>query len=218
MKKSFVVIGLGRFGSSLARELVKTSDDVLAIDINPDNVQKVAEFMNNCAICDSTNKKDLQALGVTSIDHAIVAIGNNLQSSIITTINLHALGIKEITVRIDDQEYEDVFKTLGATSTIIPEEASAISLAHRIVSKTILDYYEIKGDFGIVQMQVADNFVPKSLIELSVRQKHNINVIGIIRNNKFIMPQGTDLIEPKDILIVVGQNCKIRKFETFIGD
>ena len=90
MKKSFVVIGLGRFGSSLARELAKTSDDILAMDINPDNVQKVADFVSNCAICDSTNKKDLQALGVASADHAIVAIGNNLESSIITTINLKA--------------------------------------------------------------------------------------------------------------------------------
>ncbi len=217
MKKSFAVIGLGRFGSCVAKELAKTNEDVLAIDRNTDNVTKIAEFINNCAICDSTNKKDLQAVGMSSIDHVIVAIGNNLQSSILTTINLKSLGIKEITVRVDDAEYQEVFKTLGATNVIIPEEASAISLAHKIVSNSILDYYNVRGDHSIVQLKVKEDYDPKSLIELSVRQRFSISIIGIIRSNQFIMPQGTDKIMPKDILLVLGQNTKIRKFDSFIN-
>ena len=142
-KKSFAVIGLGRFGYSVARELANNNADILAIDKSEENVNEVADFINNCAICDSTRKKDLEDLGFKSIDHAIIAIGNNLEASILTTINLKALGVKEITVRVDDSEYKEIFKTLGATGVIIPEEASAISLANRIISDTILDYYKI---------------------------------------------------------------------------
>lgn len=217
MNKSFAVIGLGRFGSCVAKELAKTNVDVLAIDRNSDNVAKIAEYISNCAICDSTNKKDLQSLGMASIDHAIVAIGNNLESSIITTINLKSLGVKEITVRVDDAEYQEVFMTIGATSVIIPEEASAISLSHKIVSNSILDYYNIRDEHSIVQLMVSEDYEPKSLIELGVRQRFSISIVGIIRNNMFIIPQGTDLIQPRDILLVLGQDNKIRKFDVFIN-
>lgn len=217
MKKSFAVIGLGRFGSCVARELAKNSPDVLAIDIIVENVEKIADVISNCAVCDSTKKKDLQELGMQSIDHAIVAIGNNLEASILTTINLKALGVKEITVRADEAEHRDVFITLGATNVIIPEEASAVSLANRIVSDGILDYYNVKGEYSIVQLIVSKDFESRSLIDLGVRQKFSVSIVGIIRNNVFIIPQGTDVIAADDILLVLGQKQKLKKFNSFVN-
>lgn len=216
-KKSFAVIGLGRFGYSVAKELSNNGADILAIDKIEENVNSVAEFINNCAICDSTKKKDLEDLGFKSIDHAIVAIGNNLEASILTTINLKALGVKEITVRVDDNNYKEIFKTLGATSVIIPEEASAISLANRIVSDTFLDFYKINSDYSIVQIKVSDNFSPVSIISLGVRQKYLISIIGIIRDNSFKIPEGQDFIKAKDVLLVIGTKQDIRKFDSFVN-
>lgn len=219
MRMSFAVIGLGRFGSCVAKELSKNCDDVLAIDVIPENVSRISEYVNNCVVCDSTKKAQLEELGVKSIDHVIVAIGNNLQASILTTINLKALGVKQITVRVDDAEHVEVFKTLGATHVIIPEEASAISLANRIVSNNILDYYNIRGDYSIVQILVPTHFESsENLIELGLPKRFGISIVGIIRDDAFVMPQGTDHIHPKDILLVIGQTKLIRKFESFLGE
>lgn len=216
--KSFAVIGLGRFGYSVARELANNNADILAIDKTEENVTEVADFINNCAICDSTRKKDLEDLGMKSIDHAIVAIGNNLEASILTTINLKALGVKEITVRVDDSEYKEIFKTLGATSVIIPEEASAISLANRIISDTILDYYKIDSQYSIVQIKVGESFKSQSIIDLGVRQKYLISIIGIIRDNNFLIPEGQDVISSKDVLLVIGKKQNIQKFDSFLNE
>lgn len=217
MKKSYAVIGLGRFGYSVARELANNNVDILAIDKNEENVAAVADFINNCAICDSTKKKDLEDLGFKSIDHAIIAIGNSLEASILTTINLKSLGVKEITVRVDDSDYKEIFKTLGATSVIIPEEASAISLANRIISDTFLDFYKINSDYSIVQIKVSQDFTEASIISLGVRQKYLISIIGIIRDAVFKIPEGQDNIKGGDILLVIGKKQDIRKFDNFVN-
>lgn len=216
-KKSFAVIGLGRFGYSIVKELANNNADVLAIDRSEENVSAVADFINNCAICDSTKKKDLDELGIKSIDHVVVAIGNNLEASILTTINLKALGVKDITVRVDESDYKEIFKTLGATSVIIPEEASAISLANKMVSDTILDYYKIDSDYSIVQIKVGPNFKSKSIVDLGVRQNYAISIIGIIREGKFVMPNASDMILNDDILMVIGTKQNIRKFDSFVN-
>lgn len=218
MKKSFAVIGLGRFGYSIVKELANNNADVLAIDKFEENVNEVADFVNNCAICDSTRKKDLEDLGLKSIDHVVVAIGNNLEASILTTINLKALGVKDITVRVDDSEYKEIFKTLGATSVIIPEEASAISLANRMVSDTILDYYKINSDYSIVQVKVSAKFKEQSIVSVGVRQKYFISIIGIIRNGKFLMPDANEQIKNDDILMIIGKKQDIKKFDTFLNE
>ncbi len=218
MKKSFAVIGLGRFGYSIVKELANNNADVLAIDKFEENVNEVADFVNNCAICDSTRKKDLEDLGLKSIDHVVVAIGNNLEASILTTINLKALGVKDITVRVDDSEYKEIFKTLGATSVIIPEEASAISLANRMVSDTILDYYKINSDYSIVQVKVSSKFKEQSIVSVGVRQKYFISIIGIIRNGKFLMPDANEQIKNDDILMIIGKKQDIKKFDTFLNE
>ena len=218
MKKSFAVIGLGRFGYSIVKELANNNADVLAIDKFEENVNEVADFVNNCAICDSTRKKDLEDLGLKSIDHVVVAIGNNLEASILTTINLKALGVKDITVRVDDSEEKEIFKTLGATSVIIPEEASAISLANRMVSDTILDYYKINSDYSIVQVKVSSKFKEQSIVSVGVRQKYFISIIGIIRNGKFLMPDANEQIKNDDILMIIGKKQDIKKFDTFLNE
>ena len=217
MKKTFMVIGLGRFGSCVARVLVSNKCDIIAIDKNEKSVRDLSKIVNNCVIADSTSLSVLSDLDANKVDHAIVAIGNNLQASILTVINLKKLGVKKITVRADDITYKEVFEALGATDVIVPEESSAISLGNQIMSDSVLDYYGVSDDYAMVKVIVGPLFVPKNLIELNLRSLFDVNIVGITRNNKFFIPRGTDSINPFDIVVVVGTRSKISKLDEFFN-
>lgn len=217
MKKSFVIIGLGRFGLGIVKTLSELKSDVIAIDVDKERVSKAAEYIDHCVICDATKINNLRELGVNNVDHAVVAIGNNLQATLLTTINLKELGIKQITVRVDDVEYVSVMERIGATEVIVPEEASAHALANQIVSDSILDYHKVEKDFGLIQIKVSPNFNETSLIDLDLRNTFDVNVVGIIRDKKFFIPKGHDLIKPLDIVTVIGKTDRITKFDRFIN-
>ncbi|MCR5308028.1 MAG: TrkA family potassium uptake protein [bacterium] len=217
MKKTFMVIGLGRFGSCVARVLVNNKCDIIAIDKNEKSVRDLSKIVNNCVIADSTSLSVLSDLDANKVDHAVVAIGNNLQASILTVINLKKLGVKKITVRADDITYKEVFEALGATDVIVPEESSALSLGNQIMSDTVLDYYGVSDDYAMVKVIVGKSFVPKNLIELNLRSLFDVNIVGITRDGKFFIPRGTDSINPKDVVVVVGTRGKISKLDDFFN-
>ena len=217
MKKTFMVIGLGRFGSCVAKELVKNKCDIIAIDKDEKSVREISKYVNNCVIADSTSINVLSDLDAAKVDHAVIAIGNNLQASILSIINLRKLGVKKITVRADDFNYKEVFEALGATDVIVPEESSAISLANQITSDSVLDYYGVSADYAMVKVIVGKQFEPKNLIELNLRSLFDVNIVGIIRNNEFFIPRGTDTINPDDVVVVVGTSSKINKLDDFFN-
>lgn len=218
MKKDFVVIGLGRFGSTVARQLCKMNYDVLAIDINKESVRSIANDVINCVIADSTKIDVLEELDIRKINHAVVAIGNNLQASILTVVNLKKLGVQRITVRADEEGHKEVFTMLGADEVIIPEEASAISLANQILSDSILDYYPIAKDHAMVKTSVGPNFKPQTLMELNLRNMFDVNIVGIMKEGKFRIPHASDYLEPGDIVVVVGTKSKLNKLDLFLRD
>ncbi|MBR6071826.1 MAG: TrkA family potassium uptake protein [Acholeplasmatales bacterium] len=217
MKKTFMVIGLGRFGSNVAKTLVRMNCDVLALDINEDSVSAISNEVRHCVIADATKLNVLKELGAETIDHVVIAIGNNLQASILTIMNLKRLGVKNITVRADEEGHCEVYKALGATDIIIPEESAAVSLSNQIISDTILDYYEVAGDYAMVKMEVGKDFT-ENLIELNVRNRFDINIVGVINNNEFFIPRGTDCLKKKEIVVVVGTKQRIKKFDEFLND
>ena len=217
MKKSFVIIGLGRFGIGVVKELVSLKRDCLAIDKFEDAVKNVSQIMSNCAVADGTKIEALRELEVESVDHAIVAIGNNLQDTILTVINLRELGVKPITVRIDSDDFKDVMLRLGATDVIIPEEASAISLANQIISDTIMDYYSVHDEYSMATIVVGKNFEEITLLNLASMKRFDINIIGIKRDDKFIQPKANDLIKPGDLLTIFGPDKNIAKFDAFLN-
>ena len=217
MKKSFVIIGLGRFGIGVVKELVSLKRDCLAIDKFEDAVKHVSQIMSNCAVADGTKIEALRELEVESVDHAIVAIGNNLQDTILTVINLRELGVKQITVRIDSDDFKDVMLRLGATDVIIPEEASAISLANQIISDTILYYYSVHDEYSMATIVVGKNFEEITLLNLASLKSFDINIIGIKRDDNFIQPKANDLIKPGDLLTIFGPDKNITKFDAFLN-
>jgi len=218
MKKTFVVIGLGRFGSNVAKTLAAMKCEVLAIDIKEESVKGISKKVPHCVIADATKYEVLSELGVGTIDHAVVAIGNNLQASILTIVNLKKLNVRLITVRADEETHKELYEMIGATEVIIPEEASAISLANQINSDSILDYYVVADDYVMVKIVVGKKFVPKSLIEMDIRNNFDVNIVGIIKNDVFAIPHGTDKINPKDIVVVAGKKPNVRKFDSFLNN
>ena len=218
MKKSFIVIGLGRFGSNIAKALVDMNLEVLAIDISAESVNSVAKKVPHCFVADATKIDVLTELGAQTIDHAVIAIGNNLQASILTIFNLKTIGVKRITVRADFEEHRELYMRLGADEVIVPEDASAVSLANQINSDSILDYYIISEDYVMVKIIVGQGFNAKSLIELDIRNNFDVNVVGIIREGAgFFIPRGTDKLIPGDIVVVAGKKPNIRRFDTFLN-
>ena len=218
MKKSFIVIGLGRFGANVAKSLAQMNMDVLAVDIDEDAVTAISKDVPHCLIADSTKESVLRDLGARDVDHAVVAIGNNLEASILTVINLKNIGVKNITVRCDLEAHKELYKLIGATDVINPEESSAILLSNQINSDSILDYYPITKDYIMVKISVSVDFGGKKLSELDLRNNFGVNIVGIDRQGKFFIPLANDEIKVDDIVVVVGASKNVHKFDYFLNN
>ena len=219
MKKNFIVIGLGRFGAKIAKTLTQMGCDVLAIDKDPECVTAVSKNVSHCFIADGTKIDVLKDIDAAACEHAVVAIGNNLQATILTVVNLKNLGVPKITVRVDEPSHKEVLELIGADDIIIPEEESAVSLANSIISDSILDYYQITDEFAIMKLSVSERFKARTLIDLNIRNNFDVNIVGMLNDkNEFYIPKGTDIIGPGNIVYVVGKKPKIRKFEHFLNN
>ncbi len=217
MKKTFLIIGLGRFGMAVIKTLSELNAEVIAIDVDEKAVEAASKYVEHCAICDSTRIKALEEIDAASYDHAVVAIGNNIQASILTVINLKELGLKKVSVRADSEEYAKVMARLGADEIIIPEVDAAVSFANQIISDTILEYYPISNDFSMAKISIGNDFTEQSILELDVRNKFDINIVAITRDNKFFPAKANDIIKKGDVLTVFGKSSKINKFDHFLN-
>ena len=214
MKKEFAVIGLGRFGGSICRELVAQGMEVLAIDHKEDRVNEFASIASHAVIGDTTDESVLKSLGIRNFDHVIVAIGDDIQASILTTLMLKELGVKHITVKAQNDYHEKVLIKIGADQVVHPERDMGKRIAHKIVSNNILDYIELSDDHSIVEIVASARLNGKTLIDLDIRAKYGINIVGIKRENKVIIsPAADELVLVGDILIVLGADTDINRFE-----
>ena len=218
MKKHFIVIGLGRFGKSVAETLEDMGEEILAVDNKPDAVAEVSKNVSNCVIADATKLDVLEDIGVEAYDHAVVAIGNNLEASILTVTNLKRLGVRKITVRVDTEEHKEIFKLLGANEIVVPEEAAGIDLANQIYSDAIIEYHVISGDYVMAKIKSDFDFSKKNLIDMDLRNKFGVNIVGIIRNKLFFIPRGTDFFMKEDIIVIAGKKNKIKKFARYVSN
>jgi len=214
VKKEFAVIGLGRFGGSICRELVAQGMEVLAIDHKEDRVNEFASIASHAVIGDTTDESVLKSLGIRNFDHVIVAIGDDIQASILTTLMLKELGVKHITVKAQNDYHEKVLIKIGADQVVHPERDMGKRIAHKIVSNNILDYIELSDDHSIVEIVASARLNGKTLIDLDIRAKYGINIVGIKRENKVIIsPAADELVLVGDILIVLGADTDINRFE-----
>ncbi|UII57237.1 TrkA family potassium uptake protein [Cytobacillus spongiae] len=214
MKKEFAVIGLGRFGSSICRALAEQGMEVMAIDNNEDRVNEFSMIASHAVVCDSTDESVLKSLGIRNFDHVIVAIGDNIQASILTTLILKELGVKNITVKAQNDYHEKVLRKIGADHVVHPERDMGKRIAHNIVSNNVLDYLELSDEHSIVEIVANDRLDGHTIIDLDIRAKYGINIVAIKRKNDIIVsPQANETIMKEDILIVIGADADINRFE-----
>lgn len=219
MKKEFAVIGLGRFGGSICRTLAQEGMEVLAIDIDEDKVHEFSNIVSQAVIADTTDENVLKSLGIRNFDHVIVAIGDNIQSSILTTLILKELGVKKITVKAQNDYHEKVLAKIGADAIVHPERDMGRRIANNMISTNVLDYLELSDEHSIVELIASKKMDGKTLIELNVRAKYGCNVVAIKRNSSIIVsPMAKETIKEGDILIVIGADIDIDRFEKNIVD
>jgi len=214
MKREFAVIGLGRFGGSICEELSIEGMDVLAIDINQQKINEFKNIASHAVIADSTDESVLKDLGINNIDHVIVAIGDNIQASILTTVILTDLNVKKITVKAQNDYHEKILKRIGADHVVHPERDMGRRLAHSLISSNILDYLELSEDHSMVEVKAGKNLVGKTLIELDIRANYGCNVVAIRRGKQMnVSPSAEDKLREDDVLVVIGADVDIYKFE-----
>ena len=208
--KSYIVIGLGRFGSSIARQLCQLGEEVLAVDTHEENVQRIANDVTHAVVADAREKDVLRALGVREVDCAIVSIGNNLASSVLSVMNLMELGVPYVVAKAHDESHRRVLEKLGVNRVVIPEQEHAQRLGRSLFSHNVLDYIELSQDYGILEVPAPKNWVGKSLKELNVRAKMGVNIIAVRSESKVnVSPSADYRIQEGDLMVVLGDNLAL---------
>ena len=207
--KSFAVIGLGQFGRSVVKELVDNGMDVIALDNNEEIAKEVANDLPTTFIADSTDEKALKELGIGEVDAAIIAFGDNQEASVLTTVILRELGVKNIIVRVDDDYYIPIMKKLGATEVISPQKTAGTALANRIGNEDFQDYYKLDTKYSVVSIMINPGFLPMTLKDMNPKNVYGVNIVLIRRGSKSFVPGGNDSLLPDDTVYVVGTSKEI---------
>ncbi|RNF40817.1 potassium channel family protein [Planococcus salinus] len=214
MKKQVVVIGLGRFGSSVCRELYALGHEVLAIDQDVEKVDAVNDFSSQASVANATDEKDLKSLGVRNFQHAIIAIGDDLQASVLCTLMVKDLGVEKVWVKARDLQHQKILEKVGADRVIQPENEMGIRVAHHVDSEKIVDYIELSKDFSILELAATKKVINRSLEELSIRANYNCVVLAIKQDEHVnIAPVQEDVVKEGDVLIVMGHREDLKRFE-----
>lgn len=214
VKKVFAVIGLGRFGGSIVKTLVEDGMEVLAIDFDEERVNEYAKIASHAVVGDTTDENVLKSIGIGNFDHVIVAIGENIQASILTTLMLKELGVNHVTVKAQNDYHEKVLRKIGADTVVHPERDMGRRIAYNIVSNNILDYLDLSEDHSIVEIVASEKMNGKTIVDLDIRARYGLNIVAIKRGKNInVSPQASDAISKGDILIVIGADNDISRFE-----
>ena len=182
--KSFLVIGLGRFGRAVACELGSLGHEVLALDNSEENVQHIADSVTQAICGDAQDEAVLRSLGMRNYDCAIVAIGTDLAASIVITMNLKELGVPQVVCKAEGDMQKRALEKIGADKVLIPEREAGVKLAQAVTSSSILDFIELSDQYGIAELTLPEAWVGKTIRELNIRAKYGVNIIAVRENGK----------------------------------
>ncbi len=213
--KQFLVIGLGRFGTAVATELSRLGHEVLAVDRHMENVEAVADIVTHAVCTDASQEDELAALGVSNFDAAIVAIGGDLQASILITMLLKEAGVPYILSKAKSHLHAKILEKMGADKVVQPEDEMGTRVARTLVSASVMDFIELSPDYSLVELGVPASWRGKALRELAVPAKYGINIIAIKDGNGGISvtPKAGDVLAEGQVLVVIGGNRDIEKVE-----
>ncbi|WP_332634972.1 potassium channel family protein [Halalkalibacter flavus] len=213
-KKQFAVIGLGRFGGSVCKELYRMGHQVLAIDNREQKVTEFAQHSTHSVIADSTDEKALQSLGIRNFEYVIVAIGDNIQSSILTTLVLKEMEVENVWVKAQNAYHHKVLEKIGADRIIHPEHDMGIRIAQHLTSEKIVDYIELSNEYSIVELLATNKVHHRSIIDLDVRARFGCTILAVKHGEEInVSPLPDDMIYVNDVLIVIGHKRDLKRFE-----
>ncbi len=217
-KKEFVVFGLGKFGRSIALTLANYGHNVLAIDENEEIVQEISEFVTHAVVADVTDIDTLKSLGVGNFDVAVIAISQDMQSSIMATMLVKELGVSYVLTKGKNDIHKKVLKKIGADRVVFPEREMGHRIATSLTSDNIMDFIELSNEYSIVEIVALDEWVGKTLLQINMRATYGINVMAIKRNNDInITPGANEKIIQGDVLVVIGAQVDLKKISKHAG-
>lgn len=209
---SYVIIGCGRFGASVAKTLYSLGHDVLAIDSSMEIVQDLSENVTQAVQADATEESTLKSLGIRNYDVAVISIASDIQASIMATIIVKELGVNYVVCKAKNELQAKVLYKIGADRVVFPERDMGVRLAHNLVSKNILEFIELDPKYSIIEVMAPEKWNGKSLLDLNFRAKYGINVVAIKRGiDVNISPSSDDVVQSKDILVVIGEIKKLNR-------
>ena len=213
----FAVIGLGSFGSNVAKTLYERKNEVLAVDVSKEKIEEVKAFVSHAVNMDAADNENLQALGIKEMDVVVVSLGPDMEASILTVLYLHEIGVKRIVAKALTEDHAKILEAVGATEVIYPEKDMAIRTALKLSCPSILEYLPLTSGVGIQEIAPPEKFIGRSLKELDLRNKYGIQVIAIkelIPEKTNFVPRADFVIKDSDILVIMGEEKKLQKINS----
>ena len=217
--RQYAVLGLGIFGSTVAKTLSKYNAEVIAVDIDQKCVNRMADVVTQAMQCDITDIDQLRAAGIQDCDVAVVSMGNHLEQSVMAIINLKELGIPYIVAKAKNKRYMQIFSKIGANKVVRPEKEMGEQVAKGILGKNIIDIIDLDSEYSVVEIPAPKEWTGKTLIDLNLRRKYGINVIGIrnhVTGDLNVCPEPECTIEKDDHIVLITDGDAINKFDNMI--
>ena len=212
--KSFMVIGLGRFGTALAIELCKQGNEVLAMDAKPERVQSIANLVTHAVTGDARDPEVLRALGARNFDCAVVALADDVGESALITLNLKDQGVRRVVSKANSAVHRKVLEKIGADLVVFPEQEMALRLAHNLDNGDILNFIDLSDEYSIVERRLPVAWAGKSILELDIRKNYHLTVIAVRRDGDMVVQPVRDFVfHENDGLVVLGRNEYVRRLE-----
>jgi trk system potassium uptake protein TrkA len=211
----FVVIGLGRFGSNVARALYERGEEVLAVDRDPERVQEIRPFSSQAIVADTRDRDVLAQAGVTDADAAIVSVGQEMEASILATLYLRELGVKRIVAKALTLDHAKVLRRLGAGEVVFPERDMAHRLAERLATPNVFERFAISDGVSAVELSAPEVIVGQTLREADLRARFGVTAVAIRKKGGQVIaaPDGSERVEAGDVLVVIGSDAQVGAFE-----
>lgn len=214
----FVIVGLGRFGSSIGRELIQLGYEVLGIDRDEEKVQELSSVLTHVVMADATEEETLRSIGARNFDCGVVAIGDDIQASILATILLKELGVKRVVAKAVSDLHGRVLEKMGVDRVIYPERDMGVRVAHQLVSPNLLDYIELSKQYTIAELTVPQCLSGMSLDDVNPRGRFGCSIVAINKPKGIIIaPVAKDVLTEKDVMVVIGTNQQIELFQESIN-
>lgn len=214
-KQTFAVIGLGRFGGSVCKTLADAGQEVLAIDKYESRVNDYKDIATQAVVADAQDEDVLRSLGIRNVDHVIVAIGEDIQASILVTLMVKEQGVKYVTAKAQNEYHAKVLEKLGVDRVVHPERDMGVRIGRSLTSKNMVDYLDLDANFKLAEILITNpEFVGKTLAEMDFRDRYGLNVIALAHSRQeMVLPSAGDVLTENDSILVAGPTRAIDKFE-----